>query len=72
MDGAEHGKIYWNGHTRYYKCEAFRLTPLSKRGYISIDGESIPHEPFQVEVHPRLARILSLEGRWYHEKLAES
>lgn len=47
-----------------------RLTPcLCKTGYIAIDGESVLHEPFQVEAHPRLARSLSLSGRLFAEPL---
>lgn len=38
-------------------------------GYISIDGESVPHAPFQVESHPRLARTISLSGRLFGEEL---
>jgi sphingosine kinase len=34
-------------------------------GYISIDGEKIPFEPFQVEVHKRLGTTLSRSGFVY-------
>lgn len=32
---------------------------------VSIDGEHAPYEPFQVEVHPGLGRVLSLRNDWY-------
>lgn len=69
MDGAEKGRPYLKPHVHYYRCSAYRLTPLAPKGYISIDGESVPHEPFQVEVHQGLARCLALGGRFYGEKV---
>ena len=36
-----------------------------KEGFISIDGERVPFEPFQVEVHASLGTVLSRSGRWY-------
>ncbi|KAI9358828.1 ATP-NAD kinase-like domain-containing protein [Pilaira anomala] len=47
----------------YYKIKAFRLIPILKPGqkaYVAIDGEHAPCKPFQVEVHPRLASVLSI------------
>jgi sphingosine kinase len=69
MDGAASGQIFHNTNTRYYRCSSYRLTPLTPQGYISIDGESVPHESFQVEVHQGLARCLSLGGRFWGEKV---
>lgn len=69
MDGAATGQIFHNANTRYYRCSAYRLTPLGPKGYISIDGESVPHEPFEVEVHQGLARCLSLGGRFWGEEI---
>lgn len=34
-------------------------------GYISIDGERVPFEPFQVEVHKGLGMVLSRSGKIY-------
>ncbi|CAG8576299.1 3970_t:CDS:2 [Funneliformis mosseae] len=49
----------------YYKVAALRLTPKNKDvGYISIDGERVPFEPFQVEVHSKLINVLSIDGRY--------
>ncbi|KAL1920331.1 uncharacterized protein VTP21DRAFT_1477 [Calcarisporiella thermophila] len=51
---------------KYYKVKAFRLTPKlpkgSTKGYLSIDGESMPFEPFQAEVHRRVVKVMSLNG----------
>ncbi|KAJ7030638.1 ATP-NAD kinase-like domain-containing protein [Mycena alexandri] len=64
VDGQEEGKFITSPDCYYYKVEAYRCTPLERSGYISIDGESIPYKPFQVENHARLARIMSMETRW--------
>ncbi|ODQ67703.1 hypothetical protein NADFUDRAFT_39124 [Nadsonia fulvescens var. elongata DSM 6958] len=50
----------------YAKIEAYRLTPAEEdgHGYLSMDGESYPFEPFQVEVWPRAATFLSKTGRF--------
>ncbi|KAI8051049.1 ATP-NAD kinase-like domain-containing protein [Gilbertella persicaria] len=50
-------------HVEYYKIKAFRLTPKIKPGqdaYVAIDGQHIPLKPFQVQVHPCLVSVLSL------------
>uniref|UniRef100_A0A1D1ZF52 Sphingoid long chain base kinase 4 n=1 Tax=Anthurium amnicola TaxID=1678845 RepID=A0A1D1ZF52_9ARAE len=50
---------------KYYKVAALRLSPKNKdTGYISIDGEKVPFKPFQVEVHPKLINVLSIDGRY--------
>ncbi|CAK5281774.1 unnamed protein product [Mycena citricolor] len=72
VDGQEEGRFMSDPLCYYFKVEAYRCTPLEKRGYISIDGESIPYRMFQVENHARLARIMSVEKRWMalsHAKL---
>ena len=51
-------------HVDYQKISAYRIIPKNQRdGYISIDGERIPFEPFQVEVHRGLGTVLSKSGR---------
>ncbi|KAJ4000735.1 ATP-NAD kinase-like domain-containing protein [Lentinula boryana] len=60
--GAPKGELYWNDSLHYVKAEAYRIKPLSKKGYLSIDGESYPFEEFQVEVLPKLANLLSSHG----------
>lgn len=62
--GAGTASFFTSPHCYYYKCSAYRLTPLAKNGFIAVDGESVGHEPFQVESHKALARVLSIEGRW--------
>lgn len=47
------------------KATAFRLVPREKEGYISIDGEQVPFEAFQAEVHQGLGTVLSKNGRVY-------
>ncbi|KAJ7201132.1 ATP-NAD kinase-like domain-containing protein [Mycena pura] len=64
IEGQEEGRFVQLPDVYYYKVEAYRCTPRERAGYISIDGESIPYRAFQVENHARLARILSVEGRW--------
>jgi len=64
VDGQKNGTWLKQTDFCYYKVEAYRCTPLERSGYVSIDGESMPYEPFQVENHAHLARIMSIEGRW--------
>ncbi|PYH99376.1 hypothetical protein BO71DRAFT_394446 [Aspergillus ellipticus CBS 707.79] len=47
------------------KAVAYRLVPREKEGYISIDGESVPFEAFQAEVHKGLGTVLSKSGHLY-------
>ncbi|KAF2622152.1 sphingoid long chain base kinase-like protein [Macroventuria anomochaeta] len=47
----------------YQKIEAYRIIPkMQDDGYISIDGERVPFEGFQVEVHRGLGTVLSKSG----------
>ncbi|KAF5339283.1 hypothetical protein D9758_013298 [Tetrapyrgos nigripes] len=46
----------------YVKASAYRVKPRTTKGCLSIDGEAFPFEPFQVEVLPRLATLLSPHG----------
>ncbi|ETS86866.1 hypothetical protein PFICI_00694 [Pestalotiopsis fici W106-1] len=64
MTAIESGKHYDNPLLSYRKVLAYRLTPKKSEGYISIDGERIPFEPFQVEIHPGLATVLSKNGQF--------
>jgi sphingosine kinase len=51
-------------HVDYQKVSAYRICPRGQRdGYISIDGERVPFEGFQVEVHKGLGTVLSKSGR---------
>lgn len=50
-------------HVDYQKVSAYRIIPKNQKdGYISIDGESLPFEGFQVEVHQGLGTVLSKSG----------
>lgn len=42
----------------YRKLVAYRFIPRGKDGYVSIDGERVPFEAFQVEVHDGLGLTL--------------
>jgi sphingosine kinase len=49
----------------YRKVSAYRIIPRDQpKGVISIDGEGIPFEPFQLEVHRGLGRVLTKNGRF--------
>ena len=51
-------------HVGYQKVSAYRIIPKNQKdGYISIDGERVPFEGFQVEVHKGLGTVLSKSGR---------
>ncbi|OPB40449.1 Sphingoid long-chain base kinase [Trichoderma guizhouense] len=59
----ESGKFFDNPHVTYKKISAYRITPRNQEtGYISIDGERIPFEPFQAEIHRGLGRVISKKG----------
>ncbi|KAF2267075.1 hypothetical protein CC78DRAFT_103825 [Lojkania enalia] len=50
-------------HVDYKKISGYRIIPKNQKdGYISIDGERVPFEPFQVEVHRGLGTVLSKTG----------
>lgn len=73
ISGAETGIVVYDPALAYLKCEAYRVVPrlaaghkrLKNGGLLSIDGESKPYRPFQVEVDGRVKmRCLSLFGKW--------
>ncbi|KAF8983327.1 sphinganine kinase lcb4 [Entomortierella lignicola] len=64
MVGVETGKHIFNDKVRYIKVKAFRISPGADSGYISMDGEHTPYEPYQVEAHRGLISVLSIEGRY--------
>lgn len=62
----ENGKFFDMPHVTYRKISGYRIRPKAqKRGYISIDGEKVPFEPFQAEVHRGLGTVLSRSGHLY-------
>lgn len=49
------------------KISGYRLTPKGRKArYISVDGEKVPFEPFQVESQKGLGTVLSKSG-YRHE-----
>jgi sphingosine kinase len=68
IDGAPQGAPYWLPMQHYYKALAYRVTPApDAKGWVSVDGEAYPFEPFHVEVHKGLATVLSLENGFVDE-----
>lgn len=61
----EDGSIFDLPDAHFRKVSAYRLVPKQREGYISIDGERVPFEPFQVEVHKGLGTVLSKSGHLY-------
>ena len=61
----ENGNFFANPDVNYRKVSAYRITPHEKEGYISIDGERVPFEGFQAEVHRGLGTVLSRSGHLY-------
>ncbi|CAA7271670.1 unnamed protein product [Cyclocybe aegerita] len=64
MDGAPQGNSFWHPKVHYVKAHAYRIKPLKKKGYLSIDGEPFPFEEYQVEVHKGLGTLLSPYGHY--------
>ncbi|KAK0383068.1 hypothetical protein NLU13_8983 [Sarocladium strictum] len=61
----ESPNFFDNPNVTYRKISAYRIIPRDQpEGCISIDGESIPFEPYQLEVHRGLARVLTKNGRF--------
>ena len=58
----ENGRIMDQPPIDYRKISAYRITPRDRSGYIAIDGERIPFEGFQAEVHKGLGTVLSRSG----------
>ncbi|KAI9844227.1 MAG: sphinganine kinase lcb4 [Sclerophora amabilis] len=58
--------LFDKAHVSYRKLAGYRIIPKApKPGYISIDGERVPFEPFQAEVHKGLGTVLSKTGHVY-------
>ena len=64
------GKFLDRPDVPYRKASAYRLVPRQTEGVISIDGESIPFEGFQCEVHQGLATLLTKSGHAEEPKYA--
>lgn len=64
----EKGTFFDMPHVGYRKVSAYRIVPRAppdgrREGYVSVDGERVPFEPFQAEVHRGLGTVLSRSGR---------
>ncbi|KAK3991021.1 putative phingoid long chain base kinase [Cladorrhinum sp. PSN332] len=57
------GEFFDSPLVTYRKVSAYRIIPRNPgKGYISIDGEAIPFQPFQAEIHQGLGLTLSKRG----------
>lgn len=62
----ENGKFFDDPNVNYRKVSGYRVSPKGqKNGCISIDGERVPFEEFQAEVHRGLGTVLSRSGHLY-------
>ncbi len=60
MLSVEAGKFFDKPLVNYRKVLGYRITPRDQAdGYISIDGERVPFEPFQAEIHRGLGTVLA-------------
>lgn len=51
------------------KISGYRIIPRERKdGFISIDGEKVPFEPFQTEVHKGLGTVISKSGYKYEAR----
>ncbi|KAF3480157.1 sphingoid long chain base kinase 4 [Arthroderma uncinatum] len=63
LGALDNGELFDMPDVHALKISGFRITPRSQDdGYISIDGEKIPYEPFQAEVHKGLGTVISRSG----------
>lgn len=62
----ENGHFFDMPHVNYRKISGYRIVPKAGReSYISIDGERVPFEGYQAEVHRGLGTVLSRSGPMY-------
>lgn len=62
MMSVEGGGLFDDERVEYRKVSAFRVSPRDGEGYVSVDGERVPFEAFQGEVHKGLGRVISSGG----------
>lgn len=66
LTSIESGRFFSSAPVQYRKILGYRIIPKQEGdGYISIDGERIPFEPFQAEIHRGLGMSLSKTGHKY-------
>jgi len=69
LSGVENGKFFHMPLVNYRKVLGYRIIPKNQQdGYISIDGERVPFQPFQAEVHKGLGTVLSKSGHIYEAR----
>ncbi|RKF61585.1 Sphingoid long chain base kinase 5 [Erysiphe neolycopersici] len=62
----ENGKFFDMPGVWYRKIRGYRIIPRNQKdGYISIDGERVPFQPFQAEIHRGLGTVISKNGYLY-------
>ncbi|CAH1794279.1 unnamed protein product [Owenia fusiformis] len=54
----DNGTYLENPHIEYIKCQAFRLEPLTKKGYLCVDGELVDYGPVQGQVMPSICNVI--------------
>lgn len=65
----DNGTLFDMPDVKVRKISGYRIIPKDrKEGHISIDGEKVPFEPFQAEVHKGLGTVLSRSGHKYESK----
>jgi sphingosine kinase len=66
LSAVDNGKFFDMPLVSYRKIFGYRIIPKNQGdGYISIDGERVPFQPFQAEVHKGLGTVLSKTGHIY-------
>lgn len=66
LKAVDSGTLFDMPDVKVQKISGYRVTPKDRdEGYISIDGEKIPFEPFQAEVHKGLGTVISKSGYKY-------
>merc|ERR1711964_919699 len=66
MFAVENGNFFDMPGVWYRKILGYRIIPKNQEdGSISIDGERVPFQPFQAEVHKGLGTVLSKSGHMY-------
>lgn len=68
MTGADQGEPYWDDSCHYYKVRGYTAENLDKvaQPKFTIDGEGFDFDSFHVQVLPKAACMLSLDGRFFH------
>lgn len=66
MLSVESNKLFDIPDVTYKKILGYRIIPKNQQdGYISIDGERVPFQPFQAEVHKGLGTVLTRSGHMF-------